>query len=87
MSEESKAARIKRLHKEATRRLKGLPSIASALEFRRECYDLTAAEFSKIIGIRPSHYSEIVNGKREIPKKAMKRAFAIGVPASVILQP
>ena len=84
---ETKAERIKRLHKTVARRAQDLPDVASALEFRRECYELNAKEFAEILGLRPSHYSEIINGKRDIPKGAIKRAFAIGVPATVLLQP
>lgn len=84
---ESKRQRINRLKKEALRRPVKIPSVADALEFRRYCYELTAGEFANILGLCPSHYSEIVSGKREITKRAMKRAFAVGVPAAVLLQP
>jgi DNA-binding transcriptional regulator YiaG len=62
-------------------------SVGAALEFRREAYGLSADEFAFILGIQRSHYNELVNGRREISKKAMRRAFAIGVPAAVLLQP
>ena len=38
-------------------------------------------------GWRRGTHSEFINGKRELPPKAMKRARAIGVPADVLLQP
>ena len=85
MKEETKAQRIRRLRKEASLRDCSLPSIASALEFRREAYDLTATEFAGILGLQKSHYSEIIHGKRDIPRDAMRRAFLIGVPARVLL--
>lgn len=62
-------------------------TISSALEFRREQYGLSEREFAYVLGLQPSHYNEIVNGRRDITKKAMRRAFAIGVPAEVLLQP
>mgnify|MGYP001029981495 CR=1 FL=1 len=62
-------------------------SVADALEFRRDQYRLTQGEFAAILGLHPGHYSEIINGKRRLPIGAMKRAFAIGVPAEVLLQP
>jgi hypothetical protein len=34
----------------------------------------------------PSHYSEFVNGKRSMNKRAMRWAFAFGVPAEALLQ-
>lgn len=62
-------------------------SISSALEFRREQYGLSEREFAYILGLQASHYNEIVHGHRELTKKAMRRAFAIGVPAEILLQP
>lgn len=62
-------------------------TVSSALEFRREQYGLSEREFAYILGLQPSHYNEIVNGRRDITKKAMRRAFAIGVSAAVLLQP
>ncbi len=62
-------------------------SVSTALEFRRQQYGLSCDEFAFILGVRPSHYNEVINGKREIPKAMMRRAFAIGVPADILLQP
>lgn len=62
-------------------------SVADALEFRRDQYGLTQSEFAAILGLQKGHYSEIVSGKRRLPLDATKRAFAIGVPAEVLLQP
>lgn len=62
-------------------------SIADALEFRRDQYGLKAAEFAAILGLTPPKYSEVINGKRNMPLNARIRAFAIGVPADVLLQP
>ena len=86
-NDETKAQRLKRLHREASARSRLGITIGDALEFRRECYDLTAAEFAGVLGLAKSHYSELIHGKRALPSKAMKRAFAVGVPASVLLQP
>jgi len=66
---------------------KGDVSVASALEFRREQYGLTEREFAFILGILPSHYNEVIHERRQLTKKLMRRAFAIGVPAAVLLQP
>ena len=62
-------------------------SVADALEFRRDQYGLTKTEFAAILGIGKGHYSEVLSGKRRLPLEATKRAFAIGVPADVLLQP
>ena len=61
--------------------------IGNALEFRRDQYALSATEFSTILGISKSHYSEVIHGVRALPIKATKRAYAIGVPAEVLLAP
>lgn len=63
-----------------------LPSIRSALEFRREEYGWTQTAMAAALGLQRSHYSEVVSGKRALPFKAACRAFEIGVPAEVLLQ-
>ncbi len=65
----------------------GFPSVVDALEFSRDQYGLSRHEFAAVIGVSPGHYSEIINGKRRLSINAAKRAFAIGVPADVLLQP
>lgn len=84
---EPKDALIRRLKRQANRVRKPKVSIIDALEFRREQYGLTATEFASILGFAQTHYSEFVNGKRRLPRAAMCRAFAIGVPAEVLLHP
>lgn len=62
-------------------------SIADALEFRRDQYGLRASEFAALIGVSAAKYSDIIAGRRNMPLNARIRAFAIGVPADVLLQP
>lgn len=62
-------------------------SLIDALNFRRDQYGLKNAEFAAILGMTATHYSEFVNGKRNLPLNARIRAFSIGVPAEVLLQP
>ena len=62
-------------------------SISDALEFRRDQYGLTRSQFAALLGLGLNHYGEIISGKRGIGKTAMRRAYAIGVPAEVLLQP
>lgn len=64
---------------------KEVPTIADALEFRRDQYGLSQADFAFVLGIQPSHYSEVINGKRSLPMTAMKAAYKIGVPAEILL--
>ena len=63
-----------------------LPTIRSALEFRREAYGWTQEAMAKALGLAASHYSEIIHGKRALPYKAACKAFEIGVPPDVLLQ-
>lgn len=76
---------IDRLIHEADIAVIGNVSAVAALEFRRDQYDLTQAQFAKVLNMQPSHYSEFINGNRELPKNAMRRAVAIGVPAENVL--
>ena len=62
-------------------------SIPDSLEFRRGQYELSKSEFAGILGLSAAHYSEVLSEKRKLPLMASKRAFAIGVPAEVLLQP
>jgi antitoxin component HigA of HigAB toxin-antitoxin module len=60
-------------------------SVPDALEFRREAYGLTQEQWAGVLLIGQSHYSEVINGRRALPKAAIKRAYALGVPADVLL--
>jgi antitoxin component HigA of HigAB toxin-antitoxin module len=62
-------------------------SLIDALNFRRDQYGLKNSEFAAILGMTQTHYSEFINGKRNLPLNARIRAFSIGVPAEVLLQP
>lgn len=75
----AKAKIMGRLLREAARGVRSKIKEADALEFRREAYDLTAYEFAQVLGMTPSHYSEVVNERRRLPIKAVARAVAIGV--------
>ena len=60
--------------------------LADALEFRRDQYDLTKRDFAFLLGLTPGNYIEILKGVRKrLPIDATKRAYAIGVPADVLL--
>jgi antitoxin component HigA of HigAB toxin-antitoxin module len=83
---EPKSSIIKRLLIEATAPSNISITVAEALEFRREQYGLTRTEFAAVLGLARSHYNEVVNGKRQLSIKAVKRAFAVGVSVDVLLQ-
>ena len=61
-----------------------MKTIQEALEFRRCQYGITAERWAKNLGMQKSHYSEFVSGKRELPKRAMAKAFAFGVPVKLL---
>ena len=86
-SAEPRPAMILRLLSEAQVGKACEVSIVDALDFRRDQYGLTRAEFAAILGMTPAHFSEVMAGKRNLPLNARIRAFAIGVPAEVLLQP
>jgi hypothetical protein len=64
----------------------GLPTLVEALEFRREQYELNQTQWSAVLGLGLSHYNEFVHGKRPLPKQAMAKAYAYGVPAECLFQ-
>lgn len=86
-AQEPKPARILRLLTEAQALRPHDTTLAEALEFRRDAYELSKTQFAAILGLSLNHYGEILNGRRDIPKGAMRRAYAIGVPAGALLQP
>lgn len=65
---------------------KKLPSVVDAVEFRRDAYGLTQRDWSKVIGINQSHYSEFVHGKRTLTLRQAARCFEFGVPAECLFQ-
>ena len=65
-------------------RLHAMPTVIEAVEFRRDAYGLDCRQWAAVLGMAPSHYSEFINGKRPLPKRAMTNAFAYGVPAEAL---
>ncbi len=63
-----------------------IPPLVDAVEFRREQYGWTSMRMAVALGLAKSHYSEFVHGKRNLPLEARIKAYAIGVPAAVLLQ-
>lgn len=62
-----------------------LPSVSEAIEFRQREFGWTQERMAKALGITGAHYSEIMHGKRRLPYEAACRAFALGVPHTVLL--
>lgn len=65
---------------------KNLPIIAEALEFRLDQYGWTKSKMAKKLGLSPSHYNQILKGEEKLLLAETRKAYKIGVPASVLLQ-
>ena len=63
-----------------------LPNIIDAVEFRRDAYGLTQKNWSFVLGVSPSHYSDFVSGRRALPVASIKKCFEYGVPAEFLFQ-
>lgn len=59
--------------------------LPDALEFRREQYGWSAKKMAAMLDMSNTHYSEFIHGKRALPINAIRKAYAIGIPASVLL--
>lgn len=59
--------------------------VSEAIQFRQREFGWTAKRMAEAIGMKPSHYSEMMNGKRRLPYSAACRAHALGVPAAILL--
>lgn len=58
---------------------------ALAIENHRKHFGFSQKQMAAVLGLDQSHYSEIVNGKRSLSLKALRRAAAVGVPISHLL--
>ena len=61
------------------------PTVGEVFEQKRKELDLTMREFAVVVGLSPYHYNELIAGKRPLTLRSAKRAYAIGVPADVLL--
>lgn len=71
-------------------RAKGNPKAvpqAKALEDFRESLGLTQLEFAGLLRLHPGHYQEIVKGESQLPIRAVRRAYALGISADSLLKP
>lgn len=71
---------IRRLNNEIAEAARTRTTVGEALEHRRLSYCLRRNEFAKLLAVSKSHYSDIVAGRRDLPRHAVIRALAIGVP-------
>ena len=82
---ESKQSIIDRLTIEANNGIKSDVSAIDAVKFRMDAYGLNQSEFADIIGLGSPQFSEFLNGKRQLPKKAIVKCIAIGVSYKALL--
>lgn len=61
------------------------PPLIDAVEFRREQYGWSRNKMAAMLDLSLPHYSEFVHGKRNLPINSVRKAYAIGIPAKVLL--
>lgn len=62
------------------------PKLVDAVEFRRESYGWSKGKMAAMLDMTKGHYSEFVHEKRALPVNSIRKAYAIGIPAQVLLQ-
>ena len=85
MNENSRESAADLMLRLKNKKIIALCSVVDAVEFRRSQCDLTQRDFAELLGLTPGNYGEILAGRRRLPINATKRAYAIGVPADVLL--
>jgi len=63
-----------------------MPGLVSAVEAIRVRFKLNKSEMADLLGIDSSRYSEFIHDKRELPRKAIVRALALGVPLGTMVK-
>lgn len=63
-----------------------LPTVPEQLRFCLDQWGINQTQLGQMLGLQRSHMSEILNGKRELPLRATKLAYKLGIPAVVLLQ-
>jgi hypothetical protein len=83
---EPKMRRMRRLMIEAEKGVSHPVSLRESLLFLADRQMLNQGEVAILLGMHKSHYSEFMKGKRELPVYALRRAYALGVPADALFQ-
>lgn len=63
-----------------------VPGLIDAVEKLRSRLGLNCCEMGDLLGINGSRYSEFIHDKRDLPRRAMVRALALGVPLSSMVK-
>lgn len=59
---------------------------SAALKLIASRHGWNQSQAAKRLGLHRSHYSEILAGKRKLPFASAKKAYALGLPAQVLLR-
>lgn len=59
--------------------------LVDAIQFRQEQYGWNDSKMAAMLDLSRPHYSEFKSGKRGLPIASVRKAYAIGIPASVLL--
>ena len=62
------------------------PKLVDAVEFRRESYGWSKGKMAAMLDMTNGNYSEFIHGTRGLPVNSIRKAYAIGIPAQVLLQ-
>lgn len=62
-------------------------TVGEALEAVRIKQKWSKATMARSLGMAPENYSSIINNNRPVGIKVARRAYALGVPADVLLAP
>lgn len=61
------------------------PSLKDAIQFRQEQYGWNDSKMAAMLDLSRAHFSEFKSGKRGLPVNSIRKAYAIGIPADVLL--
>ena len=62
------------------------PKLVDDIEFRRDQYGWSKGKMAQMLDMTKGNYSEFIHGTRNLPINSIRKAYAIGIPAKVLLQ-
>lgn len=63
-----------------------LSSVPQALKLWQKTNGLNQKQMAAALAMAPTHYSEVLHGKRQLTRIAMIKAYKLGIPATILLQ-
>lgn len=64
-----------------------LPSIQEAVTMKRKAFGWTQGKMAEALVLGAPHYSEFLRGRRQLPHRSLHKAYVLGIPPEVLLQP